>query len=61
MWRKPLQHWREILGWLTIAAFAYVYLYKINSIGLLAHRDMAFPFLLALTVLILGWLKLNKK
>lgn len=61
MWRKLLQHWREILGWLTIAIFSYIYLYEINNIAVLARRTMAFEFLVVVTILILGWLRLNKK
>ncbi len=53
------ENWREIVGWLAIAGFAYIYLFEINHIGLLARRDRAFDFLVMLTIFVLGWLKLN--
>ncbi len=56
-----LQNWREIVGWIVIGAFAYLYLFKINNLSLLAGRTRAFEFLIVITVLVLGWLKLNKK
>lgn len=56
-----LQGWREVVGWIVIAVFAYVYLFQINDLDLLAGRRRAFEFLIAITVFILGWLKLNKK
>jgi hypothetical protein len=49
------------VGWITIFLFAYIYLFKINSLSILHNRDRAFDFLLIITVLILAWLRFNKK
>lgn len=58
--KKLSENWREILGWFAILIFAYIYVFKINNIDLLVRRDRAFDFLVVITVLILGWLRLNK-
>ena len=59
--KKVIENWREILGWLIILVFVYLYLFKINNVGLLARRDKAFDFLVVSTVLVLGWLRINKR
>jgi len=61
MWGKIAKNWREILGWIVIVFFAYMYLFEINSFDLLSGRSRAFEFLIVTTVFILAWLKLNKK
>lgn len=53
-------NWREIVGWIVIGTFAYLYLFKINNLNLLANREWAFGFLVVITILILAWLKINK-
>lgn len=52
---------REIVGWVAIIAFCYLYVFQANSAWWLKGRTYAFPFLFAITVLILCWLKVNSK
>lgn len=59
--KKMAPHWREIVGWIVIVWFIYLYLFQINNFSWLIGREKSFNFLLVSTVLILGWLKLNKK
>ena len=54
------ESWREIVGWIVIICFVYLYLFKINQMPIFTHRDKAFDFLAVLTILILAWLTLNK-
>ena len=61
MLKGILQNLREIVDWVVIGIFAYLYLFKINNLDLLASRKRAFEFLVVITVFVLGWLRLNKK
>jgi hypothetical protein len=54
-------NWRELLGWITIIAFAYLYVFQANSAWWLKGRTYAFPFLLSATAIILTWLRVNSK
>jgi hypothetical protein len=56
-----LGKWREVIGWMTIIVFAYLYVYQANSAWWLKGRTYAFAFLFSITVLILYWLKANSK
>lgn len=53
-------NWRELVGWLAIFLFGYLYLFKINSSPLLEGRTFAPYFLLITLIIILFWLKVNK-
>lgn len=59
MWRKIVQSWREIAGWIAIFVCSYYYVYYINY-GVLAYRTNNFNFLAGLLLLILVWLRINK-
>jgi hypothetical protein len=63
MWRKILQSWREILGWLMIAVFLFLCIANISNIPkydpqLAEIKRFSY---LTVTLLVLGWLWLNKK
>ncbi len=61
MKRKFIQNLREIIGWITILIFSYLYLFEINYISFLENRTKAFDFLVILTIMILVWLRINRK
>jgi len=54
------QNWREVIGWIVIGTFVYLYLFQINNLDLLTNRKRAFEFLVVITVIILSWLRINK-
>ncbi len=60
-WKTLAGNLREIVGWLAIIAFGYLYLFQVNNVWWLKGRTYAFPFLFAITVLILCWLRVNSK
>jgi len=60
MWNKIKQHWREIAGWIAIAGFAYYYAYYFEY-GALDNMDDGFFFFIASLLLVLVWLRVNKR
>ncbi len=57
------ENWHEIMGWITIIIFIYIYLFRMYEFTNLVYgdRDFAFNFLVIAVIFILGWLKLNNK
>ncbi len=63
MWRKIIQNWREILGWLVIAFVAYIYYEYLFGVWHDYSTYYVFRHLVELGILtafILTWLRLNK-
>ncbi len=54
-----INNWREIIGWLVIITFGYLYLFQINNMKILALRTHGYDFLVITTIFILAWLKIN--
>jgi len=61
IFKTVARNFREIIGWLIIAAFSYVYLFKINNLNILKGRERAFDFLVIIMIIILAWLWINKR
>jgi len=58
--KKIILEWREVMGWVAIISFGYIYLFRLNSISVLQNRIYSFWFIFLLTVMILVWLRINQ-
>ena len=61
MLKKILQNWREVVGWLAIGIFIYVYLFEASGYPLHYKKDNSLEFLVVSIILILAWLILNRR
>ena len=61
MWHKIKQHRRELIGWMAIVIFFSLSYAQIGKGTLEARTERAFERNTVTTVLVLGWLWINRK